>query len=237
MKKYIPNFLTCCNAFVGAIAVVLALKGFLQTASLLIILAAVFDFLDGFAARQLNVTSAIGADLDSQSDIVSFGLAPAAILFMWMDFCFANLPPELKLFPLTLLPYFAFIIVPFSAYRLAKFNNDTRDKSVFYGLSTPANAFFIAFLPFAADKLPQLDNFWVLMGLTLIFSILLIIDFPMFSLKFSSFSFKKNWIRYVFLFLSAALLGAFQLAAFPIIILLYILIALIQFGLTKVLQQ
>ena len=237
MKKYIPNFLTCCNAFVGAIAVVFALKGFLQTAALLIILAAVFDFLDGFAARQLKVISVIGADLDSQSDIISFGLAPAAILFMWMNFCFANLPPELKVFPLTLLPYFAFIIVPFSAYRLAKFNNDTRQQYVFYGLPTPANAFFIAFLPFASDRLPLLDNFWALMGLALIFSILLIIEFPMFSLKFSTFTFKKNWIRYVFLFIAAILIIFFKFSAFPIIILLYILISLMQFGLTKALHQ
>jgi CDP-diacylglycerol--serine O-phosphatidyltransferase len=237
MKKHIPNFLTCCNAFFGAIAVVFALKDNLIVAVLLIICAAIFDFLDGFVARQLGVQSDFGADLDSQSDIISFGLAPAAILYMWMDFCFANLPPNLHFFPLTLLPYFAFIIVPFSAYRLAKFNNDTRPKSLFYGLPTPANAFFIAFLPFAAEKLPFLDNFWVLMGLALVFSILLIVDFPMFSLKFSDFNFKKNWLRYLFLFLSALLLGAFQFAAFPLIILLYILIALIQYGLTKVLQQ
>jgi CDP-diacylglycerol--serine O-phosphatidyltransferase len=237
MKKNIPNLLTCCNAFLGAIAVVYALKGFLETAAVLIICAAIFDFLDGFAARKLNAVSAIGADLDSQSDIISFGLAPAAILYVWMEFCFSNLPPDLRFFPLTLLPYFAFVIVPFSAYRLAKFNNDTRDRSVFYGLSTPANAFFIAFLPFAADKLPLLDNFWILMVLTLTFSILLIIDFPMFSLKFANYNFKKNWVRYFFLIVSAMLLGAFQLAAFPLIILLYILISLIQYGLTKVLHQ
>jgi len=237
MKKYIPNLLTCCNAFFGAISIVFAFKGFLETAALLIICAALFDFFDGFAARLLKVQSEIGADLDSQSDIISFGLAPAAILYMWLNFCFANLPPEMQIFPLTLLPYFAFIIVPFSAYRLAKFNNDTRQHDLFYGLPTPANTFFIAFLPFAADKLPFLDNFWILIGLTLIFSILLVVDFPMFSLKFSNYNFKKNWIRYIFLLLSALLLVAFQLAAFPIIILLYILIALIQFSLTKVLQQ
>jgi CDP-diacylglycerol--serine O-phosphatidyltransferase len=237
MKKHIPNLLTCCNAFLGAISIVFAFKGFLETAALLIIGAALFDFLDGFAARLLKVQSEIGAALDSQSDLISFGLAPAAILFMWMNFCFTNLPPELKVFPLTLLPYFAFIIVPFSAYRLARFNNDKRQESVFYGLPTPANAFFIAFLPFAADKLPFLDNFLILMGLTLIFSILLIVEFPMFSLKFSNYNFKRNWIRYTFLLLSALLVVAFQLAAFPIVILLYILISLIQFGLTKVLQQ
>ena len=237
MKKYIPNFLTCCNAFLGAIAVVFALKGFLETAALLIICAAIFDFLDGFVARKLNVQSSIGGDLDSHSDVISFGLAPAAILFMWMEFCFANLPPDFHFFPLTLLPYFAFIIVPFSAYRLAKFNNDDRQHNIFYGLPTPANAFFIAFLPFASENLPFLDNFWVLMGLALIFSILLIIDFPMFSFKVANFNFKKNWILYLFLFLSVLLLVAFQWAAFPIIILLYILISLIQFGLTKILHQ
>jgi len=237
MKKHIPNILTCFNAFLGALAVLFALRDNIQAAVLLIIVAAILDFLDGFAARMLNAKSVIGGDLDSLADIISFGFAPAAVLYIWMEFCFANLPPEMHFFPLTLLPYFAFIIVPFSAYRLAKFNNDERQGTVFYGLPTPANAFFIAFLPFAADKLPLLDNFWVLLGLTLIFSILLVSEFPMFSLKFSNFNFKKNWILYTFLTLSAILLGTFHFAAFPIIILLYMLISLIQFGLTKVLHQ
>jgi len=237
MKKYIPNLLTCCNAFVGALSVVFALRGFLETDALLILCAAFFDFFDGFAARLFKVESKIGIDLDSLADVISFGLAPAAILFMWMDFCFIEMPPELHFFPLSLLPYFAFIIVPFSAYRLAKFNNDERQHFEFYGLATPANAFFIAFLPFAAGRLPFLDNFWVLLCLTLIFSILLISEIPMFSLKFSNYKFKNNWVRYSFLFLSAILLIAFQLAAFPIIILLYIFISLIQFGLTKIIHQ
>ncbi|MCL2291382.1 MAG: CDP-alcohol phosphatidyltransferase family protein [Bacteroidetes bacterium] len=237
MKKHIPNLLTCCNVLLGSFSIVFAFKGFWETAALLILGAAIFDFLDGFAARLLNAKSAIGVDLDSLADVISFGLAPAAILFMWMEFCFANLPPELHFFPLTLLPYFAFIIVPFSAYRLAKFNNDKRQEHEFYGLATPANTFFIAFLPFAADKLPLLDNFWALLGLTFIFSILLVLELPMFSLKFSNYNFKKNLIRYLFLILSAILLVAFQLAAFPIIILLYIFISLIQFGLTKILHS
>ncbi|MCL2246418.1 MAG: CDP-alcohol phosphatidyltransferase family protein [Lentimicrobiaceae bacterium] len=237
MKKHIPNLLTCCNAFLGALAVVFALKDNLTVAALLILCAAFFDFLDGFAARKLNVKSVIGADLDSLADVISFGLAPAAVLYAWMTFCFTQLPHNLHVFPITILPYFAFIIVPFSAYRLAKFNNDNRQETVFYGLPTPANAFFIAFLPFAAEKLPFLDNFWILLGLALLFSILLILDFQMFSLKFTTSDFKSNRIRYIFLLLSAVLLGAFQLAAFPIVILLYILISLIQFGLTKFFHQ
>ena len=237
MKKHIPNLITCCNGFLGAIAVVFALKGFRETAIVLIICAAVLDFLDGFLARLLKVQSPLGKDLDSLSDIISFGVAPASVLFIWMSLCFDNLPPNWQFFPITLLPYFAFIIVPFSAYRLAKFNNDTRQQYYFYGLPTPANAFFIAFLPFAADYLPLLDNFWVLMGITLIFSILLVVEFPMFALKFSTFSLKKNWVRYLFLFLSAILLITFQLAAFPLIILLYIFISLMLLGLSKVIHQ
>jgi len=167
--------------------------------------------------------------------MISFGVAPAAILFEWMRFCFENLPPEFHFFPLILLPYFAFILVPFSAYRLAKFNNDERQQHEFYGLATPANAFFTAFVPFAANIFPILDNFWVLLGLALVLSLLLVCELPMFSLKFSNFKLKNNWIRYLFLLLSAVLLIAFQFAAFPIIILLYIIISLIQFGLTKVL--
>ena len=237
MKKYIPNLLTCCNAILGAISIVFALRGFWETAAFLLLGAAFFDFIDGFAARLWNVKSAIGADLDSLADVISFGLAPAVILYMWMDFCFTNLPPELQFFPLTLLPYCAFIIVPFSAYRLAKFNNDKRQELEFYGLATPANAFFIAFLPFAADYLPILDNFWALLAITFIFSILLVVELPMFSLKLVNYNFKTNWIRYIFLFLSVFLLFAFQFAAFPIVILLYIFISLIHFGLTKIIQQ
>jgi len=237
MKKHIPNLITCGNILFGTFSVVFALKGFLELAAILILCAAIFDFLDGFAARLLQVKSKIGADLDSLADVISFGLAPAAILYIWMDFCFKELPPEQQFFPLSLLPFFAFIIVPFSAYRLAKFNNDERQEDEFYGLPTPANAFFIAFLPFAANKLPLLDNFWILLGMAFIFSILLISELHLFSIKFSEFSFRKNWIRYLFLFLSAILLGVFQFAAFPIIILLYIFISLIQFGLTKVLHQ
>jgi len=236
MKKHIPNLITCGNAFLGTLSVVFALKGLFVTAAMLIFFAALCDFLDGFLARLLQVKSKIGADLDSLSDVISFGLAPAAILFTWMDFCFYEMPPELHFFPLTLLPYFAFILVPFSAYRLAKFNNDERQHDLFYGLPTPANAFFIAFLPFAANKMPILDNFWILLCIAFVFSLLLIGEFPMFSLKFSNYNFKENWIRYIFLFISAVLLGVFQLAAFPIIILLYIFISLIQFGLTKVIQ-
>jgi len=237
MKKHIPNLLTCCNAFFGAISIVFAFRGFLETAALLIFAAAIFDFLDGFLARLLKVKSTIGADLDSLSDVISFGLAPATIFYLWMDFCFTNLMPELQFFPLTILPYFAFIIVPFSAYRLAKFNNDENQEHEFYGLATPANAFFIAFLPFAAEHLPLLGNFWILLGIAFVSSILLISEFPMFSLKFSTYNFKNNRVRYLFLFLSAFLLVAFKLAAFPLIILLYILISLIQFGLTKIIQQ
>jgi len=237
MKKHIPNIITCCNVLLGSLSIVFAFQGFLETAALLIVGAAILDFLDGFAARLLKSYSAIGKDLDSLADVISFGLAPAVILFVWMQFCFVNLPPEQQFFPLTLLPYFAFIVVPFSAYRLAKYNNDRRQQYEFYGLATPANAFFIAFLPFAAEHIPQLDNFWFLLVVSLLFSVLLIIELPMFSLKFNNFSFKTNWICYLFLFLSAFLLIAFKLAAFPSIILLYIFISLIKFGLTKVLQH
>jgi CDP-diacylglycerol--serine O-phosphatidyltransferase len=221
----------------GSVAVVFALNGFLENAAILIFCAAICDFLDGLTARLLKVKSAIGKDLDSLADVISFGLAPAAILYMWMEFCFTILPPHLHFFPLTILPYFAFIIVPFSAYRLAKYNNDERQRGDFYGLATPANAFFIGFLPVAAEHLSFLDNFWILILLTLVFSLLLVSEIPMFSFKFSNCRFKENWIRFLFLFFSLILIGAFWLAAFPLIILLYIFISLIQYGLTKLLQE
>lgn len=228
MKKHIPNILTCCNLFIGCISIVMALRGNLQAASILIFVAALFDFLDGFAARMLKVKSDIGVDMDSLADVFSFGGAPAMILFVWAEQCLSNLPPDVQAhWGISLLPYLVFIVPGFSALRLAKFNHDERQHENFRGLATPANALFLGFLHFSATDLPILANFWVVMLLCLIFSILLISDIPMFSLKFKNLRLKGNELRYIFLLISLILLIIFKLGAFPIIILTYILISLV----------
>ncbi|HHU47890.1 MAG TPA: CDP-diacylglycerol--serine O-phosphatidyltransferase [Bacteroidales bacterium] len=225
MKKQIPNFITSLNLFTGSIGVVFALRGFLEIASLLILLCAVFDFLDGFTSRLLNAKSPYGVDLDSLADIISFGLLPATILFAFMENSVQNIEPSLRDGLLRFSPYIAFIIPVFSAYRLAIFNHDETQRFDFKGLPTPANALFIGFLHFAALDITALNNIGVLIGLTILFSFLLVTRLPMFSLKFYHWEIEGNITRYSFLFLSLILLLIFRLGAFPIIILSYLLIS------------
>lgn len=226
MKRQIPNILTCFNLLTGTVAILLALRDQTEIASLLLIVAAIFDFLDGFSARLLNAHSVIGPDLDSLADLVSFGVAPAMIIFVWSESCFLNLPPYLQTDWIYFLRYIIFLTPVLSAVRLAKFNHDERQKEAFIGLATPANAFFLGFIPYAADELSLLGNYWVVLGLALLFSLLLVANIRMFSLKFNNFKFKDNVVRYIFLFLSLILLILFQLGSFPVIILMYILISL-----------
>lgn len=236
MKKNIPNFITCMNIICGAISMVMSLHfGFLKLAALFIILAAVFDFFDGFVARLLKVQSPMGVDLDSLADVFSFGGAPAMIIFVWLEQCLFNLPPTYTAHAgIRLLPYLAFLIPAFSAFRLAKFNHDDRQQVDFYGLPTPANALFIGFLPLSADRLPFVNDFWMVLALMLIFCFLLVSELPMFSLKFKQFKWKGNEVRYLFIILSVVLFAIFRLGSFPIIILSYILISVTILAIHKI---
>ncbi|PKP27584.1 MAG: hypothetical protein CVU02_03145 [Bacteroidetes bacterium HGW-Bacteroidetes-19] len=132
-----------------------------------------------------------------------------------------------------LLSYIVFLVPALSAIRLAKFNHDERQKEDFIGLATPANALFLGFLQFAAEKIPVFYNYWVVIGTAIIFSLLLVSNIPMFSLKFKTFKIKENIPRYILLLLGAILLIAFQFGAFPVIILMYILISLSHLLVTK----
>lgn len=209
--------------------------GLLKPAALFIILAAVFDFFDGFAARMLKVQSPMGVDLDSLADVFSFGGAPAMIIYVWLEQCMQNLSPIYAgNHWVQLLPCLAFLIPAFSAFRLAKFNHDDRQHTDFYGLPTPANALFMGFLPLSADRLPFVSNFWIVLALMLIFCVLLVSDLPMFSLKFKNFMWKDNKVRYLFLILAVVLFSIFRLGSFPIIILSYILISITIFAIHKI---
>ncbi len=140
-EKHIPNSITSCNLICGCISIHYAMSGALTMALLFIVLGAVFDFFDGFAARLLGVASPIGKELDSLADVVTFGVAPAAMVFTLLSQhsrCSANGSCPLGM----ILPYTAFLIAAFSALRLAKFNLDTRQSHSFIGLPTPANALF-----------------------------------------------------------------------------------------------
>lgn len=218
LKKSIPNTLTCCNLLCGSIAVACSFRMEFQTAFLLILLAAVFDFLDGFSARLLKAYSAIGKELDSLADMVSFGLAPAFIL--WNVFQFFHRDPAFRPLPewvYVLSLASSLLIGVFSALRLAKFNTDPRQSENFIGLATPACALLIGSLLYATKVYPEMERylearFYLLAILALGLSALLVSEIPMFSFKFKNFSFKDNSRRFLFLGI-AALLGIATLVA------------------------
>lgn len=215
IKKHIPNFITSLNLFSGCIGVLLAFQGNYQGAFIAILLSAVFDFFDGFAARLLKAYSPMGKELDSLADVVSFGVVPGVIVFSLLSSMDIN----------EWIPYLAFLIPVFSALRLAKFNIDERQMSSFIGLPTPANAIFWGGLVFSFSGF-LISNTWILIGLTLVFSFLLVAEIPMFALKFKNFSWKNNQIQYLFLIGCVIILAVFQLNAFSILIAWYILLSI-----------
>ena len=117
MKKHIPNTITCCNLISGCIATYYAFQGYYMSALFFIVIGAVFDFFDGMTARLLHVSSPIGKELDSLADDITFGFAPSAIVFSYLNSFHIHLP---------FVPFLAFLIAAFSALRLAKFNLDER---------------------------------------------------------------------------------------------------------------
>lgn len=228
MKKHIPNAITCLNLFSGCLGIVFAFEGELEWASYSILVAAVFDFLDGMLARLLKAYSDIGKDLDSLADVVSFGVLPSVIIYqLFLD---SSSNSEW-------LHYSAFLIAIFSALRLAKFNNDIRQTENFIGLPTPANAMLIASLPFIAAGGNMVSSFLqnpvFLAGLSLGMGLLLISEIHLMSLKFSGLNFKMNLYRYILVFSSLILLLIFKFTAVPIIMVTYFTISFIQFRTTK----
>lgn len=197
IKKHIPNTITCCNLVSGCIATSYAFGGSPKMALLWIIIGAVFDFFDGMSARLLHVSSPIGKELDSLADDVTFGVAPATIVFS--ELAVLEYPSFLQPF-CEYIPYLAFIIAAFSALRLAKFNLDERQTTSFIGMPTPANALFwgslIVFNPFWLEGYSW--SVLVILALICVTSFLLICELPMFALKFKQWSFKGNEIKYIF---------------------------------------
>ncbi len=221
IKKHIPNAITCANLFSGCIGIVYAFNGALETAAYFVLLSGIFDFFDGFAARLLNVKSNIGKDLDSLADMVSFGFLPGVVMYQLLS---------QSDYTLSYLPYLAFIITVFSALRLAKFNNDTRQTEDFIGLNTPMNTLFIVSLPFIQKDYPSVINSTLLLiALTALLSWLLVSEIRIFSLKFSSTSWAQNKIKYIFLIISALLIPFLKFAAVPFILVLYIGLSILHF--------
>lgn len=217
----IPNFITLGNLLCGCLGLISVFEGDLKKASIFIFVALLLDFADGFVARLLHSSSEIGKQLDSLADVVSFGVLPSFIVFKNIETFSEN----------EYMKYGAFLLAMFSALRLAKFNIDTRQSDSFIGLPTPANGILIATFPFLIDNSDfwnkTLNNEWFWIGYVVVFSYLLIMELPLFALKFKDYSWAKNKVKFIFLALSAGLLVFFQFAAVPFIIVLYLVFSVL----------
>lgn len=236
MKRHIPNFVTLCNLLSGVVGIWFVLEHNPYYGALLIFLAAMFDFADGFLARQLKAYSNVGKSLDSLADMVSFGVLPGFLVFrlqtMSNGFGLGNeWIPDLTVIEML------FIITPliipaFSAIRLARFDNDTRQTNEFRGLPTPANAIFISAWVYSYPALqnifPWLYLNWAIFVLSTLLAVLLITDIPMFSLKFKSFGVKENSLRYIFLMLSLLSIIILNIPGIMLVIALYIVLSVIR---------
>ena len=225
IKKHIPNTITCLNLISGCIATYWAFQGDYQLALLFIVIGAVFDFFDGMSARLLHVSSDIGKELDSLADDITFGFAPSAIVFSFLSSFHIHLP---------LVPFLAFVIAAFSALRLAKFNLDERQTLGFIGLPTPANALFWGALIVSLDMQTwfepyQQPSYWLYIVLALIpvSCYLLVAEIPMFALKFKTWGWKGNEIKYIFLLTCIPLLLLFGVSGLAAIIAWYVILSVV----------
>jgi len=231
IKRNIPNLLTLGNLFCGLVAIVFSFENNLHSAGAFIFFGAIFDFFDGLSARLLKVSSEIGKQLDSIADMVTFGVAPGMIMFQMIyhsktgDFYQSDITDEFLLISLV-----GFLIPIFSAIRLAKFNIDTKQTSSFIGLPTPAAAIFIASLPIIETNYGIWLSTELLIVSTIILSLLLVANLPLFSLKIKkgeNWKNKENIIRIIFLISCLILLFIFEYAAIPFIVILYIFLSII----------
>ncbi len=230
LKAQIPNAITLGNLLCGVFSIYATSQDRLGLASILILAGAGFDFFDGFAARLLKVSGEMGKQLDSLADLISFGLAPT---FIAMHLCGAFDPDPVWI------AFLPAIIAPFAAYRLAKFNLDTRQSVDFIGLATPSNALIWISFPIVAvygDRDGMVGEVLAAFSgsqaaiiiLSLVLSFLMVSEIRFFSLKFSSFGWSPNKFRYILIASAIPLLLLFGLAAIPIILLLYLLLSVIK---------
>lgn len=238
MKKHIPNMITCLNATSGMAGVLFAFNGELLSAAACVLLAMVFDFLDGFLARLLRVKSDMGKELDSLADAVSFGVVPAVLAY-----CLIRDVALIRSFTslYVMRPWFEDLVVcspliipAFSVYRLAKFNLDVRQTHSFVGMPTPANALFWVSLVFCYHfEREFFSAVWgspALLALcVLVFSLLLVSELPMFSLKLTSLAWSANLPLYVFLLLLLLAVLLWGWRALSFMIPLYVAVSLVFF--------
>lgn len=230
--KHIPNFITSLNLASGFIAIIFAANGDLLTASWFILAAMIFDFLDGLSARLLKAYSDIGKELDSLADVVSFGVAPALIIYQLLNKSLSLVAPAIVTtdgIVATLILIFPAVMPVCGALRLAKFNIDTTQTKTFKGLPIPANALAVISVVIAGyySHSPLISSFTasplLLILFTVVLSLLMVSRIPMLSLKISNFKIKGNEGRYILAGLVAIFFVIFGALAFPLVIPLYLI--------------
>jgi len=236
---WVPNTITTMNLVSGSLSVFFAIDGQLGWASIFIFSAAIFDFCDGFSARLLKAYSSIGKELDSLADLVSFGLAPAAIVFTMLQLTiFGKYQPIQEIeanWSQWIALFTSLVITVAGAFRLAKFNTDDRQSEQFLGMPIPANALFFASLGLILELGTKQNivhiilNKYVLLSCVFICSFLMVSELPMFNLKFKNLNLKENALRYFFLGTTLLLLIFLQLYALPLIIIWYVLLSVITY--------
>lgn len=242
MVKQIPNLITSLNLLCGCVAIFFAISGDLVTASYFVFTGIFFDFFDGLAARMLNAHSEVGLQLDSLADMVTSGVAPAVVMVQLLSESILGSPISIadnfssegwNAGWHQYVPFIGLLIAVGSAYRLAKFNVDTRQTSSFIGLPTPANTLLILSLPLILTFQPSalteviILNPWFLIGITLLGCILMNAEIPLFALKFKTWDIKSNLLRYVFLLICLLAIVLLQFIAIPVILLIYVVMSLI----------
>ena len=237
IKKHIPNAITLLNLASGLLAIIAIFKGYYDEAFLFVCLGIFFDFWDGFFARKYKVSGELGLQLDSLADVVTSGVVPGLMIFKLLldiqeDSTSVYYLTE-EYYYMGFVPYLGFIITLASAYRLAKFNIDTRQTDSFIGLPTPANALLIMSIPMIQFDgthewlVNALFNPFVLLIISLVSAYMLNAEIPLFSLKIKDFSWDKNKLQVFFLAIAATLLLFLGFTALPIIILLYVVLSVI----------
>jgi CDP-diacylglycerol--serine O-phosphatidyltransferase len=229
--RHLPNLLTLLNLLCGCIAVVSVFHGRYDYVVILVMVALVADFFDGFAARMLNVSGPFGKELDAIADMVTFGFLPGVIFYhlMLKSSYFIQFESHLMF---SFLKYYMFIIPLFSALRLAKFNTDPRQSAHFIGLPTPANTLWIISLPFIVQQdilglAPVLRNPFTLVGLASLSAWIMVAEIPLLSLKIKPSQIGKARPQLLLLAGSLVFILTLRIAAPPVIIAWYVLLSLI----------
>ena len=239
ITKYIPNLLTLGNLLCGTIATIFAVNSEFVPAALFVVLGIFFDFFDGFAARLFNVSGELGKQLDSLADMVTSGVAPGIIKFNLLsknEFQVTNLDSYLMSWTslhFSSIQFVGLLLTLAACYRLANFNIDTRQSNSFIGLPTPAMSLFVISLPLIVEysgydfAIALIQNNYFLVTVTIVLSLLMNAEVPLFSLKFKNYKLKDNLITYLFLIASLVLIISLKYISIPLIIILYVMLSLV----------